>query len=160
MTLSEIDILKIQIMDQEIGYDEAGETTDIEVLVEYCKQGAIDNNERNNCTLDEWRDGCHLIESYLDHNNVVDAETLKAVANELTDWLRGEIETATPISADRYGDRTVLVRKEPRPSERWYWCDAKEGGVFGTNVTRYVRFLNRDEAIETAKRLGYEVLED
>jgi hypothetical protein len=143
-------------METEIGYNEAGEATDSETLFEYCTQGALNNDS----SLDEWRDGWHLIESYLDHNTVADAETLKAVANELTDWLRGEIETATPISADCYGDRAVLVRKEPRPSVRWYWCDAKEGGVFGTNVTRYVRFLNRDEAIETAKRLGYEVLED
>ena len=74
-------------MDRDITHTEAGESTDIETLVEYCKQGAIDSAEKHGGKMSDWRDGKHLIESYLDHNTVADRATLEAVALELDRWL-------------------------------------------------------------------------
>lgn len=147
-------------MEKEISYNQAGESTDIETLVEYCKQGAIENAEKNGEPLSAWRDGKHLIESYLDHNTVAGGEVLQEVASQLNDWLRSQIDSPIPLEARRLeiDERTVLVRREQRPSERYFWASPVDGSPVGAD--RYVRFLNRDEAIAEARRLGYQVVEE
>lgn len=147
-------------MDRDITHTEAGQTTDIDTLVEYCIQGAIDSAEKHGGSHNDWRDGNHLIESYLDHNTVASGEVLQEVASQLNNWLRSQLDSPIPLESRRLetDERTVLVRREQRPSERYYWASPVDGSPVGAD--RYVRFLNRDEAIAEAKRLGYEVVED
>lgn len=145
-------------MNTEISYDDAGTATDTETLVAYCVQGAEENNTMNDQDLDGWRDGWHLVKSYLDHNKVASRETLEEVASQLTDYLRKNLKTSTPFRASSFDadERIVLIRKEARPSERWYWCEPNEGHPAGSRDGKYCRFLTRDEAVTEAVRLGYE----
>lgn len=149
-------------MDRDITYIEAGQSTDVDTLVEYCQQGAIDSAARHDGPLSAWRDGRHLIESYLDHNTVAGADVLADVELQLTAWLRSQIVSAIPLEARRYeaDERVVLVRREAQPSERYYWSDPVDGSPRGASSDTYVVFLNREEAISEAQRLGYTVTED
>lgn len=72
---------------QEITYNEAAESTDVDTLAEYCVQGAIDCAKNHNGPISAWRNGWELVEAYLDHNTVADRDTLKAVAACLDEWL-------------------------------------------------------------------------
>ena len=74
-------------MDQDITYTEAEESTDVDLLVEYCKQGALDAEANHGGKRSDWENGAQLVDSYLDHNTKADADTLKAVAAELDRWL-------------------------------------------------------------------------
>jgi len=96
-------------MSDEITYQQAEESTDIETLVQYCKQGAIDAEHSHRGKRSDWRDGEHLVESYLDHNTVADTKTLEAVAKELDVWLqdRNPIRTYSIVFRDNAGSRAV-----------------------------------------------------
>ena len=149
-------------MDRDITYTEAGESTDADTLVEYCIQGAMDSADNYGGKHDEWRDGAHLVKSYLDHNTVAGKEVLQEVAYQLSDWLRSQLNSPIPFNAKRFeeDERTVLVRREERPSERYCWVSPVDASAVGAGCNQYVRFINREEAISEAKRLGYQVLDD
>ena len=73
---------------EEITFIQAEHATDVDTLVKYCKQGALDNIHKNGGSLSDWEYGGELIATYLDHNKVADKYTLIVVEFHLTNWLQ------------------------------------------------------------------------
>lgn len=130
-------------MDRDITYIEAQKSTDVELLVEYCKQGALDAEVNHGGTRSDWRDGRHLIESFLDHNSVADADTREAVAAELDRWLivsdllrdcppEGRADHEAVANAIARGERLAEILKLPelnRWPESYRWVASKLGAI-------------------------------
>ena len=49
-------------------YEDAMESDDIDKLVEYCKEGVVENNKNNGADFSDWDDGQHIAEVYLENN--------------------------------------------------------------------------------------------
>lgn len=74
-------------MEREIEYEDVEWSNDVALLVEYCKQGAIDNNSVNKAKFSDWLDAEALISVYLDHNGVMTNSTFAEVVRILDGWL-------------------------------------------------------------------------
>jgi hypothetical protein len=70
-----------------ISYEEAGTTTDIDTLYEYCVQGVEDNNHVNGGKVSDWRFASDITEVYLDHNKNIDFETMLAIEEKLEKYM-------------------------------------------------------------------------
>lgn len=135
-------------------------SNDADLLFEHCIDAAIENNYINGCTFDGWRDGFHVVNTYLEYNEAATRDTLVEVAGRVSDWLRALLRSAVPVPARRYEpeDRAVMISKEAAPSERYYWASPIDGSPMGSGVDAYVRFLNQLEAEEAAIKHGYSII--
>lgn len=152
-------------MTREINYNEAAQATDVETLVEYCKQGTIESVSEYDDRLQDWRNGAHLVESYLEHNTVADKVTLQAVISQLDSWLaemkEREVGSAQAIRADDFAEdnRTVMIRRDSNGGG-FIWAHPADGSPVGTREDRYVKFATKQQAAAIADGLGYEVVSE
>ena len=70
-----------------ISYEEAGTSTEVETLLNYCIEGAIENIDMNGGSLKEWCSGSDVFDVYLSHNNVLDDSQKSAICGMLDNFL-------------------------------------------------------------------------
>lgn len=75
-------------MSKEITYEEAQQSTDLETLLNYCIQGAINNIEVNGGSLKDWDSGCDIVDVYLEHNDVLDDSQRAAISGMMDNFLK------------------------------------------------------------------------
>jgi len=80
-------------MEREISYKESGESTDVDVLFEYCTQGIINNNDINSAKTSEWESGFYVFCAYLGHNQSLTDEDVREVITLIDEWLEEEKKT-------------------------------------------------------------------
>ena len=105
--------------DNGIGYEEVQGTTSVEVMVEYAKEGVIDNNRTNDGNFEDWDDGRHIASVYLNH---CDNPVPDAVIEALDKWIaeKKEEETSEPeifVMLDADGNVRVLHDEDADESE-------------------------------------------
>lgn len=71
----------------EITYEQAGQSTDADVLFEYCIQGVEDDIHVNGGHVSDWKCPSHIVDMYLGHNEVADESVLSEVCAKLNKFL-------------------------------------------------------------------------
>lgn len=75
-------------MNNEITYEEAGKSTDAEILLKYCIEGAVDNIKLNGGSLKDWDSGSDIVDVYLEHNDVLDDSQRAAISVMMGNFLK------------------------------------------------------------------------
>ena len=70
-------------------YRQVVESTDQFELLEHCKNAVEENNEINDAKYEDWDDGHHVVETYLNDNQYIkdDPGAYRFIVEELNDWL-------------------------------------------------------------------------
>jgi hypothetical protein len=85
--------------DNGIEYEEVENTQDPEIMIEYAKEGVIDNNRTNGAMFRDWDSGQEIANIYLDHCKY---PIPQSVIVELDTWIakKKEEEERTELSID------------------------------------------------------------
>jgi hypothetical protein len=76
--------------DDEISYEQVKETTNPDIMIEYCKQGVVENTRIHDEPSSVWESGKHIAMTYLDH---CDHEIPAEVIDALDAWIKEKQES-------------------------------------------------------------------
>jgi len=70
-------------------YRQVVKSTDRFDLLEHCKNAVEENNEIHDAKYEDWDDGHHVVETYLNDNQYIkdDPDAYRFIVKELDDWL-------------------------------------------------------------------------